>query len=208
MFAVLDNPGGIRVADAELESLNTLYFIGSVSGWLVRDPRVKVRRGRAVTNSEAPATWRFTRLKEWQTLVSGIKTPSREIDDEMAKLPIAELLPCDSIIEYIVSGWRPELDRKDGFTKLREAIQGARARTGPKTFRTFVDFDHSEQAARASTILETRGFEVHVKPNGKAMSVTTRPLRLAPNWIEEAEEEVMSLVRPYGGRYAGNEAEA
>lgn len=207
IFAVLDNPEWRQVRDLDLPKLGIAYWLGSAQEFFRDDPRAELRRGPAASRADAPLVWRLTTLRGWRYLRDGVESLPREIDDEMARLPIAAMIPFNRLVEYMVSGWTPDLDRVNGFTKLSEAIQIARASKTPKALTVLVGFDSAEQASQACVLLKRRGFATEARSEGLVLAVTSQPSRAVTNWIDIAEHVVMSVAHPFGGQYEGNEVE-
>jgi hypothetical protein len=107
----------------------------------------------------------------------------------------------------MVLGWSPDLEREDGLAKLSRAVETARASNEPKVLTVLVDFETPEHAIQASVLLKRRGFHIETRSGGSTLAVSSTNSRAMPNWIEQGEEQVLSLSRPFGGRYGGNELE-
>jgi hypothetical protein len=207
MFAVLDNPGWCRVSDVVLSALNARYFIGSSARYLPKDSRFQIRPNSSGKNIAGPSVWRFSRMKGWSIVNEGVEQPAREIDDDMAKLPIMSILTGDQIIEKMLSNWTPEMDRSDSASKLVQALRASSETTGPKALIVFLDFDTERGAHEAAKALEKAGFRSELGKGRRSLSVTSYASRDGTDWIGKADNAILDVASANGGHYAGNEVE-
>lgn len=207
VFAVLDNPSWRRLNADELSGLAVRYHLGSSAKYLPRyDKHFSLVRDPAngLGLMSIPKVWRSTRGKGWHIFIDGVaQGEAREIDDEMAKLPIVHIIPGNSIIEKMTSGWIPQDEREDSITCFVRAVKESKPANRELTI--FLDFDDETAASKAATDLERRGYGVVSATDGHSLSVTVRPRSRSTDWIEVLEEEIVKVASQYGGRYAGNE---
>jgi hypothetical protein len=203
-FAVLENTDLSEVDDVELTLLGERYFMGSSAKYLARDSRFRLIPFEGSDGIQIPKRWRMTRLKGWSVVSDGVEGPPRELDDQMAKLPIVSIVPPGIVIERMSSSWSPEDVRKDSLTQLLEAIENAPARA-TKTITVFLDFDTERDAQDSAADFQNRGYTVEFGQSHTCLLVTTAPDTEDPHWIASAEQAILATALLRGGRYVGNE---
>jgi hypothetical protein len=206
-FAVLENPSWRQLRDEDLPALTVRYFMGSSAKYLPRDPRFKLIAGAHLEALELPRLWRMTRAKGWSVVDNGAEGPARELDDDMARLPIVQIVSGKTIIERLFSDWTPDMERLDSLTRLFDAIRNSRDTRTKKAVTVFLDFDDDETTRQTAGDLARRGFQVEPGEDDPSLSVTAYPDREGANWLSTTEEAILSIAVVRGGRYAGNEVE-
>ncbi len=206
-FAVLDNPGWSKVPDGDLPNLKVRYYTTSSAKYLPRfNSNFILIPGPKDARVHVPRIWRTSRITGWIIVVNGLEEPAREMDAEMAKLPIIEIVPGNIMAERMFSDWTPEAETKDSMTRCFEAIRDSQGNEKRKEFIVFLEFDHEKDARKCMRYVRSEGYDVKLGKDKRSLIVTSYPDRSEDDWITSAEKAVMTIAERHGARYMGNEA--
>lgn len=207
-FAVLENPDWGEVSERDLPALKVRYHFGSSARYLPHyNSNFTLIPGPKGAEVSVPSTWRYSQMKGWRMVVDGVVGPLREIDSDMARIPIIKILPGNLIEDRMFSGWTPEDELKDAATRFSDALTNSSASGNRKEFTVFLEFSGEKEARECMRYLRGGGYDVKLGKDKQSLTVTSYPDRSEGDWIDAAEKAIMRIAEQHGARYVGNEAE-
>lgn len=191
------------------ESSSAYWFL-SFAGLLVEDTRF-VFIGNAACSAESP-TMRRRFLGGWIIVGTG---PDRfvpnPIGDEVARLPLEEIVPSQVVFDRLAANWAPEDDREDVAQEIRRYKERARVEDIEESRETifFIEFPSSREAAGALGALRNRGYTVAHEHRKKSLAVT-RPWSRADSLdsMDLLELDLLAVTREFKGTISGRETSA
>ncbi|MHB1551276.1 MAG: hypothetical protein ACYCX6_08820 [Vulcanimicrobiaceae bacterium] len=186
----------------------SLYWMLSFCKVLIEDSRFTYV-GNDDSAGEIPPL-RRPHFGGWFIIRGDQETFTKNLDEETLRMSLERWEPADGIVERLLSGWRPQDDRKDALAILRGGARKNRSDGARGLTQTtyFIDFPTPLNAAKAARDLKKQGIEVSVKQK-KELHVkkkTADSLDISKT-LDVFESELNAFCSAYGGEVTGRETE-